>query len=44
MALCAIVARGVSLSNAAHASQMVATQGVSKRNPCWPGRTLVTGR
>jgi len=37
------VACGVSLSNAAHASQTVAIQGVSKRNQCWPGRTLVTG-
>jgi len=54
----AIVLCGVSLSNAAHASQRsydglqgagnrdncaVATQGVSKRNLCWPGWRL-TGR
>jgi len=52
MALRAIVACGVRLSSAAHASQSsydgvqgagnrdycaVATQGVCRRNPCWPG-------
>jgi len=55
----AIVACGVSLSNAAHASQSsydglqvagnrdycaVATQGVSKRNPCWSGWRPAGGR
>ena len=40
----AILDCGVSLSNAEHARQTVATHGVCKRNPCWPGRTLVTGR
>jgi len=57
-AIIALVAYGVSLSNAAHASQSsydglqgagnrdccaLATQGVSKWNPCWPGWRL-TGR